>query len=89
MNKEEFEIFKSANDLFFFNTLIGINLANGYKQRAVWITGLPSLGKSADGNFPGKSEVDIFYLFDSGKYEAINIDSIESIEILESNYLEN
>lgn len=89
MTHEDFSNFIDEYDLHSFDGLIEIQLKNGNRHNAVWITGTPDLDKSVDGEFQGiPDEHYIFYLFDQKEFEVWHPDIIENVTCLQQNYLQ-
>ena len=87
MTKNDFDQFIDDHSLYSFDGLISVTLADGTNHRAIWITTLPELGESADGNFKGKPEIQSFYLFESNQYVCWYPAQIEKLECIQERYL--
>ena len=87
MTSDAFMQFIADHDLYSFDGLIEITLADGNSHRAVWITTLPELKPAVDGSFAGLPEVECFYLFDKKEYLTVHIEKIESVKCVQEGYL--
>ena len=87
MTSDAFMQFIADHDLYSFDGLIEITLADGNSHRAVWITTLAELQPAVDGSFAGLPEAESFYLFDKKEYLAIHTEKIESVKCIQAGYL--
>ncbi len=88
MTEKEITAFVDKYTLHCFDGLIEVELNDGTRHRAVWITVLPGLDKSVDGKFQGvNDEWSVFYLFDEKKYEVWHPSEIKNLKCLQQNYL--
>ena len=87
MTTDSFQQFIADYDLYSFDGLIEITLADGNSHRAVWITTLAELKPAVDGSFTGLPEAESFYLFDKKEYLTVDVKSIESVKCVQEGYL--
>ena len=89
MKKSTFYEFAWKQEITSFNARVRVKLQDGTSHDAVWITGLPNLDPSVDGQFEGiiGDERQVFYLFDERRYAIWPVSQIESMELLQSAYL--
>lgn len=89
MKKSDFYEFVSEHDITSFDGKIRLKLKDGSSYEAVWILGLPDLDPSVDGTFEGiiGDERQVFYLFDERRYAVWPVSQIESLKLLQAEYL--
>lgn len=87
MTTDAFMQFIADHDLYSFDGLIEITLADGLTHRAVWITTVTELKPSVDENFAGLPEAECFYLLDKKEYSMLNVKSIDSVKCVQEGYL--
>ena len=89
MKKSTFYKFAREQEITSFNARVRVKLQDGTSHDAVWITGLPDLDPSVDGKFEGiiGDERQVFYLFDERRYAVWPVSQIESLKLLQAEYL--
>ena len=88
MNKLNFDEFIEKYDLYSFDGLLSVTLIDGSKHQAVWIQGIPELGKSVDGKFEGlPDDHQLFYVFDVKMFAVWKYEQIEDISCMQQKYL--
>ena len=88
MTKESFDKFVAQFDLYSFDGLVNVTLIDGTSHEAIWICGIPELGKSKDGRFEGlPEEFNLFYVLKAKAFAVWKYNQIEDIICLQKNYL--
>lgn len=76
------------NDLYSFDGLIKVTLKDGSSHNAVWILGIPELGKSGDNSFEGLPDNhQLFYEFDTQWYAVWTVEEIDELTCIQQRYL--